>query len=94
MPTDFTGKTPRLLLNFSTVKYGSYLRAAFISLKAGRKTRTVLTMVLLPSNPALRTPAYYGHLIITGSLLCPWGKKAFTFSLDLTHLIRTLSLAP
>ena len=51
-------------------------------------------MVLLRSNPALRTPAYYGHLIMTDSLLCPWGKKAVTFSLDLTHLIRTLSLAP
>ena len=28
------------------------------------------------SNPALRTPAYYGHPIITDSLLCPCGKKA------------------
>ena len=37
---------------------------------------------------------FYGHLIMTDSLLCPWGKKALTFSLDLTHLIRTLSLVP
>ena len=34
-------------------------------------------------------PAYYGHLIITDSLLCPWGKKALTFSLKSTRLIRT-----
>ena len=58
MPTVLTRKTPRLLLNFSTVKCSSYLRAAFISLKAGSKTRTVLTMVLLRSNPAFWTPAY------------------------------------
>ena len=34
--------------------------------------------------------AYYGHLIITDSLLCPWGKKALTFSLNSTRLIRHL----
>ena len=34
------------------------------------------------------------HLIITDSLLCLWGKKAFTFSLNSSHLIRTLSMAP
>ena len=28
-------------------------------------------------------------LIITGSLLCPWGKKALTFSLNSTLLIQT-----
>ena len=54
--TVFTRKTPRRLLNFSTVKCGRKMRAAFISLKAGRKTRSVLTMVLTRSNPALRTP--------------------------------------
>ena len=34
------------------------------------------------SNPALRTPALYEHLIITDSLLCPWGKEspAYIFS--------------
>ena len=31
----------------------------------------------------------YGHLIITNSLLCPWGEKALTFSLNSTRLIRT-----
>ena len=31
----------------------------------------------------IRTPRY-----ITNSLLCPWGKKAPTFSLNSTHLIR------
>ena len=30
--------------------------------------------------------AQYRHLIVTDSLLCPWGKKAFTFS---TRLIRS-----
>ena len=30
-----------------------------------------------------------GYLIITDSLLCPWGKKALTFSLNSTRLIRT-----
>ena len=41
----------------------------------------------IQSNPAL-------HLIIMDSLLCPWGKKVLTFSLNPTHLIRTLSMAP
>ena len=31
----------------------------------------------------------HGHLIITDSLLYPWGKKALTFSLNSTRLIRT-----
>ena len=31
----------------------------------------------------------HGHLIITDSLLYPWGKKALTFSLNSTCLIRT-----
>ena len=35
------------------------------------------------SNPFLRTPTQYRHLIVTDSLLYPWGKKAFTFSLYL-----------
>ena len=45
---------------------------------------------LLHSHPALRTPNW----VITDSLLCPWGKKALTFSLNSTRLIRTLSMAP
>ena len=45
---------------------------------------------LLHSNPALRTPNW----VITDNLLCPWGKKALTFSLNSTRLIRTLSVAP
>ena len=45
---------------------------------------------LLHSHPALRTPNW----VITDSLLCPWGKKALTFSLNSTLLIRTLSMAP
>ena len=65
MLTVFTRKTPGRLINFSAVKCGSYLRATFISLKAGRKTRTVLTMVLLRSNPALRTPHYYGQFALS-----------------------------
>ena len=40
---------------------------------------------LLHSHPALRTPNW----VITDSLLCPWGKKALTFSLNSTHLIPT-----
>ena len=48
-----------------TVKHGSYLRAAFISLKAGHKARTVLTVVILRSNPALRTPHYYGQFALS-----------------------------
>ena len=36
-----------------------------------------------------RTPAQYGHLIITDSLLYPWGKKALRFSVKSTRLIRT-----
>ena len=35
------------------------------------------------SNPFLRTPIQYRHLIVTDSLLYPWGKKAFTFSVYL-----------
>ena len=52
--------------------------------------KTVLNVLLLvQSNPALRTPAQQGHLIITDSLLCPWGKKALKFSLNSTRFIRT-----
>ena len=45
----------------------------------------------LQSKPALRTQAQYasGHLVITDSLHCPWGKKALTYSLNSTRLIRT-----
>ena len=50
-----------------------------------------------PSNPGsnwnlgvpLSQTRLYGHLIITDSLLCPWGKKALIFSLNSTHLIPT-----
>ena len=37
----------------------------------------------------VQTPHY-----ITHSLLCPWGKKILTLSLNPTHLIRTLSTGP
>ena len=40
--------------------------------------------VHIQSNPSLRTPAQYGHLIITDSFLCPWGKIPLTFSLQST----------
>ena len=43
---------------------------------------------LVVSYPALRTSALNGHLIITDSFLCSWGKKAFTFSLNVSRLIR------
>ena len=36
---------------------------------------------------------YPGRVSITDSLLCPWEKKALTFSLNATRLIRTLSVA-
>ena len=43
----------------------------------------------------------YGHplntdtpLLSQASLVCPWGKKALTFSLNSIRLIRTLSMAP
>ena len=36
---------------------------------------------------------YLGRASITDSLLCPWEKKAVTFSLNSTRLIRTLSVA-
>ena len=39
---------------------------------------------VVQSNLALRTPALYGHLIITDSLLCPWGRKAVIFYLNST----------
>ena len=32
----------------------------------------------------------YGHLIITGILLCPWGKKALTFYLNSTGPLSVL----
>ena len=31
---------------------------------------------------------------VTDSLFCPWQKKALTFSLNLTRLMRTLSVTP
>ena len=46
------------------------------------------------SNPTLQTDTHFGHLIITDSFLCPWGKKALRFSINSTHLIWTLSMAP
>ena len=49
---------------------------------------------LLERNPALRTPTLYGHPVLTDSFLCPWEKKAFTFSVNATHLIWTLSMLP
>ena len=36
---------------------------------------------------------YPGSASITDSLLCPWEKKALTFSLNSTRLIRTLAVA-
>ena len=36
---------------------------------------------------------YPGSASIMDSLLCPWEKKALTFSLNLTRLIQTLSVA-
>ena len=41
--------------------------------------------VIIQSIPALRT---------LDSLLCPYGKKALTFSLNSIRLIQTLSMAP
>lgn len=57
-----------------------------------------------------QTGPLYGHIIIIDSLFCPWGKKALavlrgrgvcmqakkapTFSLNSTRLIRTLSMLP
>ena len=38
-------------------------------------------------------PTKYRYLIITDSFLCPYGQKAFTFSLNSTCLIRTPSNA-
>ena len=40
--------------------------------------------------PRFGTPAYYRHLTITDSLLCLWGKKTLTFSLNSTRLIQTI----
>ena len=37
-----------------------------------------------PSNPVWWTPTRYGHLIITDSLLFPWGTKALDFFLNST----------
>ena len=44
--------------------------------------------IIVRSNLALRIPAYYGHLVVTDSLLYPWGKP-LKFSLNPTRLIRT-----
>ena len=57
-------------------------------------TVSVAVFSHVQSNPFLQTPTQYGHLIMTDSLLCPWGKKALTFSLTSTHLIWTLSGVP
>ena len=52
---------------------------------------------LLFRRPTLQTPTKYTHLIMD-SLLCPWEKKAYTFSINSTWtsdtlLIWTLCLA-
>ena len=41
----------------------------------------------LERNPALRTPTLFEHPVLTDSSLCPWGKKALTFSLNSTLLM-------
>ena len=38
------------------------------------KSSYLLTMFKEQSNPTLPTPAQCGHLVITDSFLCPWGK--------------------
>ena len=47
-----------------------------------------------PSTCNYSQTSLYGHLIITDSLLCPWGNKALTFLFNSTRLVRTLSMAP
>ena len=47
-----------------------------------------MTQSALERNPALPTPALYGHPVLTDNLLCPWEKKAVTFSLNSIRLIR------
>ena len=55
---------------------------------AGCKNDFICALVSLQEKKYRQSPLY-GHLIITGILLCPWGKKALTFSLKSTPLIRT-----
>ena len=75
----------------------SYSRRRRIPLPAENKAR--ITRVALLCEVTGRRLYYsqtplHGHPVITDSLLCSRGKKAFTFSLNSTLLIRTLSMAP
>ena len=42
----------------------------------------MIKLFLLQSKPTLLTPALYRHLIITDSLLCPWGKTVLKLPLS------------
>ena len=53
-----------------------------------------LYMIIIQSNPALRTPAYYRHLKSAHHLLCPWVKKALTFLLNSIKTDTLLIWAP
>ena len=42
--------------------------------------------MLVQSNPALWTPAQYGHLAITDSFVCPWGKPLHFLSIQPAYM--------
>ena len=58
----------------------------FIDIRSAQKEVSMIVSEtkVVQSNLALRTPALYGHFIITDSLLCPLGKKAVIFYLNST----------
>ena len=58
----------------------------FIDIRSAQKEVSMIVSEtkVVQSNLVLRTPALYGHLIITDSLLCPLGQKAVIFYLNST----------
>ena len=64
------------------ITVASVIRADFCSLKKS------ITFFKIQSNPALRSPHYYEQFALS------LGKKALTFSLISTRVIRTLSMVP
>ena len=63
-------------------------RSSSVVICTGIRSGTCAVKPCFMDTRLIRTPRY-----ITDSLLCPWGKKAPTFSLNSTHLIRTPNMA-
>ena len=70
------------------LQYQDLIKIRLSSLALNRQV-IAYTLISLQLNPALRTPHHYGQFAF-----CSWARKALTFSLNSSRLIRTLPVAP